>query len=176
MRSGLNLESYAGVLKGGSSGDAVVAGRAAGSLLYKAVAREEGAPQMPLGQAKLPDAEIAMIREWIQGGLLETATSLRKGPVGLSAEYRGSSLNRPSGEPAMPEGLAVLNLKEPARAHPVTALAASPWAPLIAVAGHERIYLYDLAKRASIGDLAWDCISSTQSSINRSRSSTVRFS
>src|SRR5438477_6947554 len=66
MRSGLNLESYAGVLKGGSSGDAVVAGRAAGSLLYKAIVREEGAPQMPLGQAKLPDAEIAIIREWIQ--------------------------------------------------------------------------------------------------------------
>src|SRR6266446_2061593 len=79
MRSGLNLETYAGVLKGGSSGDAVVAGRAAGSLLYKAVAREDGAPQMPLGQAKLPDAEIAVIRDWIQGGLLETATSLRKG-------------------------------------------------------------------------------------------------
>src|SRR5205085_1668578 len=90
MRSGLNLETYAGVLKGGSSGDAMVAGRAAGSLLYKAVAREEGAPQMPLGQAKLLDAEIAIIRDWIQGGLLETATSLRKGPVGTSAEYRGS--------------------------------------------------------------------------------------
>jgi WD40 repeat protein len=155
MRSGLNLESYAGVLKGGSSGDAVVAGRAAGSLLYKAVAREEGAPQMPLGQAKLPDTEIAVIRDWIQGGLLETAASVRKGPAGPSAEYRGSVLNRPSGSPAMPEGLANLNLKEPARAHPVTALAASPWAPLIAIAGHERIYLYDLKKRASAGELAF---------------------
>src|SRR5258706_11092902 len=111
MRSGLNLESYAGVLKGGSSGDAVVAGRAAGSLLYKAVAREEGAPQMPLGQAKLPDAEIATIREWIQGGLLETATSMPKGPVGPSAAYRGSDVNKPSGAPAMPGGLADLSLR-----------------------------------------------------------------
>src|ERR1017187_2841669 len=32
MRSGLNLETYAGVLKGGSSGDGVVAGRAASSM------------------------------------------------------------------------------------------------------------------------------------------------
>src|SRR5260370_34488404 len=88
MRSGLNLETYSGVLKGGSSGDAVIAARAASSLLYKAVSREEGAPQMPLGQPKLPDAEIAIIRDWIQGGLLETAMSLPKAPAGPSTEYR----------------------------------------------------------------------------------------
>jgi hypothetical protein len=155
MRSGLNLETYAGVLKGGSSGDVAIAGRAASSILYRAVAREEGAPQMPLGQAKLPDAEIAAIREWIQGGLLETAVSLPKGPVGPSATYRGSPLNRPAGTPAMPEGLPVVTLKETARAHPVTALAASPWAPLVAIAGHDRIYLYDLTTHNAAGELAF---------------------
>jgi hypothetical protein len=155
MRSGLNLETYAGVLKGGSSGDVVIAARAASSMLYRAVAREDGAPQMPLGQAKLPDAEIALIREWIQGGLLETAMSLPKGPVGPSVVYSGSALNKPAGSPAMPEGLSALALKEPARAHPVTALAASPWAPLVAISGHERVYLYDLAKSAAAGELAF---------------------
>jgi WD40 repeat protein len=44
--------------------------------------------------------------------------------------------------------------KGPARPHPVTALAASPCAPLAAVAGHVRIYLYDLARRAPAGELA----------------------
>jgi hypothetical protein len=155
MRSGLSLESYAGVLKGGSSGDVVVAGRAAGSMLYRAVAREDGAPQMPLGQAKLPDAEINLIREWIQAGLLETAASLPKGPVGPSANYRGSLLNRPPGAAAMPVGLDALALKEPMRPHPVTALAASPWAPLAAIAGHEKIYLYDLEKLEAAGEIAF---------------------
>ncbi len=155
MRSGLNLETYAGVLKGGSSGDVVIAARAASSMLYRAVAREDGAPQMPLGQAKLPDNEIALIREWIQGGLLETAMSLPKGPVGPSVAYRGSDLNKPAEAAAMPRGIAALALKEPARAHPVTALAASPWAPVVAVAGHERIYLYDLEKRTPCGELAF---------------------
>jgi Planctomycete cytochrome C/WD domain, G-beta repeat len=155
MRSGLNLESYAGVLKGGSSGDAVIAGRASGSLLHKAVAREEGAPQMPLGLPKLPDAEIAVIRDWIQGGLLETAASAPKGPAGPSAEYHPSDLNKPAGVPAMPEVLPPLTLAEPARPHPVTALAASPWALLVAIAGHERIYLYDLARHAAAGELAF---------------------
>src|SRR5258708_6734159 len=102
MRSGLNLETYAGVLKGGSSGDAVNAARAASSLLFKAVNRDEGAPQMPLGQPKMPDAEISLIRDWIQNGLLETAAGAPKGPVGPSMNYHGNDLNKPAGAPAMP--------------------------------------------------------------------------
>jgi len=156
MRAGLSLESYNGVLKGGGSGDIVVAGRPASSMLYKAVAREEGAPQMPLGQAKIPDAEIAIIRDWIQQGLLETAASLPKGPTGPSPlDFTPSSLNKPADAPGMPESLPALSLPETTRANPVTAIAASPWAPLLAVSGHERIDLYDLAKRSPAGALAF---------------------
>src|SRR5215471_12288696 len=108
MRSGLNLESYAGVMKGGSSGDVAIAGRAASSMLFKVVNRDEGVPQMPLGQPKLPDNEIALIRDWIQFGLLETASSVPKGPSGPSTEYRATDLNKPSGEPAMPGNLPVV--------------------------------------------------------------------
>ena len=156
MRAGLSLESYAGVLKGGGSGEIVVAGRPATSMLFKVISHEEGVPQMPLGLARLPDAEIAVIRDWIQRGLLENAASQpRGGAAGLSLEFKTSHLNRPNGAPAMPQSLPALTLAETARANPVTALAASPWAPLVAVSGHERIYLYDLAKRATIGELAF---------------------
>jgi WD40 repeat protein len=70
-------------------------------------------------------------------------------------EFKTSDLNRPKGEPAMPQSLPTVMMPETAHANPVTALAASPWAPLIAVSGHERIYLYDLAKRAPAGELAF---------------------
>ena len=153
MRSGLSLESYAGVVKGGGSGDAVIAGRPTSSLLFRAVNRDEGAPQMPLGLPKLPDTEIALIREWIAGGLLENVNSQPKGPVAPSLDYKPTGLNRPAGAPAIPGALPPLNLPAPARANPVTALAASPWAPLIAFAGHERIYLYNLSTRAPAGEL-----------------------
>jgi WD40 repeat protein len=155
MRSGLNLESYAGVMKGGSSGDVAIAGRAGSSMLFKVVNRDEGVPQMPLGQAKLPEAEIALIRDWIQFGLLENANSIPKGPVGPSTEYKPTDLNKPAGTPAMPASLPPIEVKEPARPHPVTALATSPWAPLAAVAGHEKIYLYDLARRVPAGELGF---------------------
>src|ERR1035438_7492733 len=126
MRAGLNLESFAGVLKGGGSGDAVIAGRASGSLLYRAVAREDGAPQMPLGQAKLPDGEISTIREWIQQGLLETAVSTPRGAAALSLEYKPGDWNRAGGPAAMPESLAAVTVAETGRAQPVAALAGSP--------------------------------------------------
>src|SRR5258708_2804506 len=72
MRAGLSLESYAGVLKGGGSGEILKPGRPGASILYHAVAHEgNGVPQMPLGLPNIPDAEIAVIRDWMQQGALE---------------------------------------------------------------------------------------------------------
>src|SRR4030088_3003911 len=72
MTAGLNLETYQGVIRGGSAGDIGKPGRAAGSPLYQALARDtDGVCPMPLGQAKLPDPVIATIRDWIQQGCLE---------------------------------------------------------------------------------------------------------
>jgi hypothetical protein len=151
-RNGLSLESFAGVMKGGASGDAVQAGRPAGSLLYQAVAQEkDGIVKMPLGGAKISEGELGVIRDWIQQGLLENAISQPKGPVVQSLDFRPSNLNKPAA-PAMPGQLPAA-APEPSRPHPVTALAASPWAPLLAVAGHERIYLYDLTRRVPLGEL-----------------------
>src|SRR5215469_14401337 len=93
MRASLNLETFQGVMKGGGSGDVVKPGRASISMLYKVLAREEGVPQMPLGGPKLPDADIAKVREWIQGGLLENATSKPQGPAVQSLTYKPSDLN-----------------------------------------------------------------------------------
>ena len=153
MRASLNLETYQGVMKGGGSGDVVKPGQASGSMLYKVLAREDGVPQMPLGAAKLPDAEIMLVRDWIQGGLLENSKSKPQGPPVQSLEFKPTTLNKPQGTPAMPTNLPPLNLAEPSRPHPVTAIAASPWAPVLAVAGHERIYMYDLTSRELIGEV-----------------------
>jgi len=153
MRASLNLETYQGVMKGGGSGDVVKPGQASGSMLYKVLAREDGVPQMPLGAAKLPDAEIMLVRDWIQGGLLENSKSKPQGPPVQSLEFKPTTLNKPQGTPAMPANLPPLNLAEPSRPHPVTAIAASPWAPVLAVAGHERIYMYDLTSRELIGEV-----------------------
>ena len=154
MTAGLSLESYQGVLKGGGSGEIVKPGRAAASLLYQVVAQEtDGVPRMPLGQPKIPDNEIGIIREWIQQGLLADATSQPKGQAAQPVDFKPASVNPAAGPAPMPTNLPPFAVPEPARPHPVTALDASPRAPLLAIGGHERIYLYDLKSRVLAGIL-----------------------
>src|SRR6185369_15408715 len=65
--SGLDLRDRESILKGGKRGPAIVPGKAADSLLYKAVKRE-GELQMPPGKSALTTAEIISIRDWINAG------------------------------------------------------------------------------------------------------------
>jgi len=64
----LRLDSYAGVVRGGESGPAVVSGDAAKSLLYlKVIHRDQ--PAMP-PKARLTDGEVEAIHDWIEAGAL----------------------------------------------------------------------------------------------------------
>ncbi len=62
----LDLRSRDAALKGGQHGAAIIPGDAAGSRLYKHLTGEEQ-PQMPMG-SRLSDAEIAIIKAWIDSG------------------------------------------------------------------------------------------------------------
>lgn len=64
--SGLKIASREALLKGGSRGPAVVPGKAAESLLYKAVAHI-GELSMPPGGALKP-AEVEALKDWIDDG------------------------------------------------------------------------------------------------------------
>ncbi len=74
-RAKLNLESAAGLLKGGRSGPAIVPGRSAESLLVQRIKGQGGKEQMPLGFAPLSAAQVTVICDWIDQGAKEgTAT------------------------------------------------------------------------------------------------------
>ncbi len=66
-KSGLRLDSREALLKGGDSGPAAVVGKPAESLLVDVI-RYRSAIQMP-PKAKLPEAEIAVLTEWVRRGL-----------------------------------------------------------------------------------------------------------
>lgn len=74
--AGLNLDTYAGAMKGGSTaaggvvnGPVIKPGDAAGSYLYQAITgKQTVGAQMPLGRAPLSTADIRTIYNWIQGG------------------------------------------------------------------------------------------------------------
>ena len=65
--SGLDLRSREALLRGGKRGPAIAAGDVDASLLLQAV-RRVGELQMPPGKTALPDADVALLREWVAAG------------------------------------------------------------------------------------------------------------
>lgn len=151
--SDLNVMSYQTLMAGGASGEPVSPGKPDQSLLYRLIAHLDE-PNMPPKQPKIPDVEIALVKRWIELGAPDTAagaakTASRKVDVDLST----ASIGKPDGPPPMPISLPSVALPRTSRPHPVTALAASPWAPLLAIGGHERILLYNTDTLEPLGVL-----------------------
>jgi hypothetical protein len=67
LKAGLFLDSRSGVLQGGDSGPALVAGEPDKSLLIKAVRYEDVGLQMP-PKTKLAEAEISLLEDWVKRG------------------------------------------------------------------------------------------------------------
>jgi mono/diheme cytochrome c family protein len=73
QRGDLRLDSRAALLKGGSRGPAVVAGKAAESLLIQAVIQDDPEIAMPPEGDPLSSAEVQVLRDWIDQGALGPA-------------------------------------------------------------------------------------------------------
>jgi len=142
-KADLDLTSYSGVIKGSGSGPVVVAGNPDSSKLWKAITQVEE-PTMPPNKPKLPDKELEIFRKWIAGGLLETTGSkaIAASKPAVDFTLKAGSVGKPDGPPAMPQELPLDPVVHTAHANPLTALASSPWAPLIALAGQKQILLY----------------------------------
>ncbi len=153
QEAGLNLASYAGVIKGGSGGDAVVAGRSSASLIFKAITAKDPEERMPPKSDPLPEEQISLIKAWIDGGVRQSIDSKAKASPGMTFKPAlGTAIDGPA---AMPDNLPVVNSTKTLRPFPILALATSPRAPLAAIAGYERIDFIDPATRDIAGSLAF---------------------
>jgi Planctomycete cytochrome C/WD domain, G-beta repeat len=141
---GLILSNYSSLMSGGGSGEIVVPADAEGSRLFALVAHKEE-PFMPPKADKLPDEQIELIREWIEGGLLENAGSKAKASnkPKFDMALKAAPTKRPDGPLPMPQNLLLEPVTRTARASAVTAVASSPWAPIVAVAGQRQVVLYN---------------------------------
>lgn len=141
-KGGLALDSFTSLIEGGGSGEVVFDdGDADGSRLWQLVNHDD-TPVMPPNQDKIPAEQLAIIRAWIEGGILENNGSKAKAKKKNSLAFVASSGGRPEGGGVMPE---TVPLKVPVlseRPAATSAIAASPWAPLVAIAGQKQIVLY----------------------------------
>jgi hypothetical protein len=143
QKGGLNLDNYGSAMQGGGSGKVIEPGDAENSTLFLVVSHREE-PKMPPNSAKIPDAEIELIKKWIEGGALENSGSKAAVKAKPKFEFKldPAALGKPAGTPAMPENLTTEPYVPEARPGAIVAMAASPWASLVAVAGHKQVLLY----------------------------------
>ena len=144
QKGGLNLETFGGTMQGGGSGKVIEPGDPDNSSLLALITHKEE-PKMPPNSPKIPDAEIETIRLWIEGGALETSGSMAAVKAKPKFEFKldPSAAGKPVGPPAMPENLSTEPVVLAPRPNAVTAMASSPWAPLVAIGGHKQVLLYN---------------------------------
>ena len=157
QKADLDLSSYANMMLGGSSGEVITAGDADGSRLYKLTAHVEK-PEMPPKADKIPEAQLAILKLWIEQGARENSGSKAmvkaKTNIGLAVVSKG----KPDGPPPMPEfgKLALEPVIRGRRPNSVIALATSPWAPLVAVGAPKQVLLYDTDNGLLMGVLPFE--------------------
>jgi hypothetical protein len=144
QKGGLRVDNFTSLMQGGSSGEVVKPGAPDDSRLFQTVAHDVQ-PFMPPKSPPIAKESIEKIRRWIAGGALENAGSKAvvvnrpKYDISLSAAAKG----KPEGPPPLPEKRLSLDpVVRSSRPGAITALAASPWAPLVAVSGQKQVLLY----------------------------------
>ncbi len=144
-------DGFDGVLAGGAGGEVVAPGDPDGSRLWRLITHAEQ-PAMPPGGDKLPDAQLAVVRAWIKGGLLKDDKSkpMASKKAAIAVVDVGD-LGKPVGEPAMPKDWYREPVVTSDAVGPVESIAASAWAPAAAVPWQRQVALYHTETSALLG-------------------------
>jgi hypothetical protein len=157
-RGGLDVTTMEMLEKGGSAGPSVVSGLAENSPLFRAISHIGKEESMPPEQDKLPPHILAAFKLWIEGGLKPSASGrARETRAVVQLTVDAATLGAPPTLPAfirsLPSRPATPQLL---RALPVMALAANPWAPVVAVGGQDETVLHDLSDGHRIGAMPFE--------------------
>ena len=95
LKANLRLDTRAGLRKGGSSGDAIIPGNAADSLLIQALRHAKDAPEMPPDKPLSPEVINAFIA-WINMGAPDPRTGTPAKPAATAKLWSLRSLKKPA--------------------------------------------------------------------------------
>ncbi len=149
----LNLASYDGLMTGGASGPVVDPGDPDESLLYRLVAHLDQ-PSMPPETPMIAPESVAAIKQWIASGAPQSAG---EGGADVIDTAAGGAVPAPispgtedgSLPPRLPKRPAYRGANRPA----ALSLAASPTAPLVAVAGVRQVWFHRVDTLESLGSI-----------------------
>ncbi|MEM9645730.1 MAG: hypothetical protein AAF989_12140, partial [Planctomycetota bacterium] len=116
----------------------------------------EDTPVMPPNQDRIPDEQLGLIQQWIEGGILENSGSKARAKKKKNLAFVSLSKGKPDGPAAMPETAPLKTVVVTERPATTTAIACSPWAPLVAIAGQRQVVLYHLDSGDLLGVLPFE--------------------
>jgi hypothetical protein len=110
---------------------------------------------MPPKADKIKEASLDVIKKWIEQGARENSGSKVMAVKPAAAPTAVVVKARPAGPPPMPGALALDPAVRGRRPGAVMALAASPWAPVVAVGGAKQVLLYHTDTAELLGVLPY---------------------
>jgi hypothetical protein len=150
---GLDITTYTGLMAGGGSGGSIEPGDASASYLYRLVTQEDE-PKMPPDSPPIPEEEQAILKRWIDGGILENKGSKAAAPK--KKKFNLAMDTAPTERPAtvpLPAHLPLEPAVHTRSLNACTSIATSPWAPLAAVCSQKQVLLYRTDTRELAGVL-----------------------
>ncbi|MGI9516479.1 MAG: c-type cytochrome domain-containing protein, partial [Pirellulaceae bacterium] len=136
----LDVTNFTSLMLGGSSGSVIEPGDPDMSYLYSLVTHDDEPVMPPSG--KIPQAEIDLIKTWIESGALENQGSRAVMRKPSAVAMGDNPLVRPEVVAQWPR--TPLEPAQYTERNPVAAsIATSPWAPIAAIAGKNQVLLYD---------------------------------
>ncbi len=154
-KSDLALDAYNTAMQGGAGGKSVVGRRPGEVAALAACERTKTSRRCRPSRTSCRTAELATIKSWIEGGCPGERRQL---PARHQDRWSICSCQRRLGKPdrarrRCPIGWSRSQSTVAERPGAVTALAASPWAPLVAVAGQKQVLLYNTDSAELLGVL-----------------------
>ena len=152
-KGGLDLSTFSATLKGSSGGKIVEPGDSNSSLMTCVLQTAE--PKMPPEGDMLATAQIEILQQWIDGGLLENKSSSARKPSKpkFATALRPDPATKPDGPPPTPQDLLLEPPVVTPRASAIHAIATSPWAPVLAITGQRQVLLHHTETLELIGIL-----------------------
>lgn len=151
--SDLDLSSYTTLMQGGASGKSIEPGDSGASYLFGLVAHTSE-PYMPPNADRIPDAEVELLKKWIDAGAPETSSSkvtIKKNNAAMSVNVSAGA--RPDGPAPLPDVLNLQPVVKTTANNAVSAIATNPWSKLVAVAGQKQVVLYHSETMEALGVL-----------------------
>ena len=154
QESGLSVTSYAGIIKGSGSGPVIAAGQSAASRLVEVISTDDESQRMPPEGDRLTEAQIAIIKKWIDSGLRENAGSSAAQRRTLG--FKPMAIAATTAAVPVPNDLPPLSKPPVKRAYPIIALANSSRAPVMASSSYQAIDLIDPSSGRTFGSVSFE--------------------